>query len=354
MLLAPDVNCLEVEHFHGEVEPKSRAGYVMDLQSTFMMTIARRASLGGVVIFVVAAAMLFVQPTDFGWWPTRLFGLAALLLATAAIVLRPASAGRDRHWLIGWMACAALVAHIAAVGGFQPVFWRWLTPAIPIEIVAALVAASAFAFALAIQRRTRLRRALGPLLSQHAHRIAGYALVATACAHIVLIAGTSFTVALLFLSGLALVLAESLARERHVAWLVLLLAVFVAALVGLAGGPLAAPRLSALRQAPIDHAGFLHTDHVGFTCTGCHHNFIDRTGSENCMVCHKRISVSEASRIDRMFHAFCSDCHRTEKRKGEKSGPIDDCKGCHDHVATAGARQVAMRAFAAANSALSP
>lgn len=33
--------------------------------------------------------------------------------------------------------------------------------------------------------------------------------------------------------------------------------------------------------------------------------------------------------VDRMFHAFCSDCHRVEKQAGRKSGPIDHCTSCH-------------------------
>ena len=38
---------------------------------------------------------------------------------------------------------------------------------------------------------------------------------------------------------------------------------------------------------------------------------------------------SETLRIDRMFHAFCTDCHRRERAAGSKSGPIDHCTGCH-------------------------
>jgi predicted CXXCH cytochrome family protein len=85
-----------------------------------------------------------------------------------------------------------------------------------------------------------------------------------------------------------------------------------------------------LRSSPIDHAHFLHDDHTGFVCTTCHHNFTDRTGTENCITCHKALSTSEAMRVDRLFHAFCTDCHRRESLAGHKSGPLDHCTACHD------------------------
>ncbi len=238
----------------------------------------------------------------------------------------------------GWAAAAALLGHIAVVATLQPAFWRSLTPAIPVEIVAGLVAASSFFVTLAAQRLSSLRRRLRPFLGQQIHRVAGYVLVAAASAHIALIAGLNLVAAFMVLSGLAFILFEGFLRERHVIALAFALGLSIASMVELPVGTLATTRLAALRRAPIDHARFLHTDHFGLSCTGCHHNFIDRTGSENCLNCHKRISLSEASRIDRTFHAFCSDCHRMDKWVGRKSGPIDDCSGCHTYNAAVGLR----------------
>lgn len=296
-----------------------------------MQMLAGYTGRAGLALLATGALLLVLQPTDDGWWVTRLLGLAALMLTAGSLTLSPVPGRRAWPWhaIFGWAALVALAAHVTAVAGFQPAFWRWLTPAVPVEIVAGLVAALAVAAAVALQRSARLRRRLGPLQSQRAHRVAGCLLVVAAGAHVALIAGLGVVAGLIVLAGLAFLLADGFLHESHVVELAVMLGLFVTAIAGLAGGPLASPRLATLRQAPIDHARFLHTDHIGLSCAGCHHNFVDQSGNENCLTCHKRISVSEATRIDRLFHAFCSDCHRIDMREGRKSGPADDCQGCH-------------------------
>lgn len=287
------------------------------------------ASFGGLMLLSAGTLLLVAQPTDHGWWATRLLGLAALMLVAGSLTLRPVTERWAWHKIFGWTALVAIVAHATVVAGSQAAFWRWLTPAVPVEIVAGLAAAMAFVATLAVQRSTTLRRYLGPFRSRRTHRVAGCLLAVAAGAHIALIAGMGVVAALIVLGGLALLLAGSSLRERHLAKFAVTLGLFVVAIAGLAGGPLVSPRLATLRQTPIDHARFLHADHAGLSCTGCHHNFVDQSGNENCLTCHKRISVSETMRIDRLFHAFCSDCHRMDMREGRKSGPADDCNGCH-------------------------
>ncbi|MGI6852944.1 cytochrome c3 family protein [Mesorhizobium sp. 1B3] len=283
----------------------------------------------GLMLLSAGTLLLVTQPTDHGWWATRLLGLAALMLVAGSLTLRPVAGRRAWHKIFGWAALVAIVAHVTVVAGFQPAFWRWLTPAIPVEILAGLAAALAFVATLAIQRSTTLRQCLGPFRSRRTHRVAGCLLAVAAGAHIALIAGMGLVAALIVLGGLAFLLASSFLHERHLAEPAVTLGLFIVAIAGLAGGPLVSPRLATLRQTPIDHARFLHTDHTGLSCTGCHHNFVDQGGNENCLTCHKRISVSETMRIDRLFHTFCSDCHRMDMREGKKSGPADDCNGCH-------------------------
>lgn len=250
------------------------------------------------------------------------------MLVVAAANVRPMP-GKSWHRIIGWLALTSLLGHLVVVALFQPAFWRWLTPAIPLEIVSGLIAATAFGAALAAQRSARVRRKLGRIYSQHIHLIASYTLAIAATAHITLIADTSAMAGLIVFCGLFLLLADGILRERHTVTLPVTLGLFVVLLAGLANGPLAASRLAALRQAPIDHARFLHTDHTAFACTSCHHNFVDRSGNENCLTCHKRVSMSELTRIDRVLHAFCVDCHRMDESTNRKLGPIDDCNGCH-------------------------
>ena len=300
----------------------------MGVRSTSMQTLARHSGLAGLLMFAAASLLLIFQPTDVAWWAVRLLGLATLMLVVGSTILRPAFGRRPWHKIFGWTAAAALLGHIAVVATFQPAFWRYLTPAVPVEIVAGLVAALAFFVTLSAQRLPALRRCPGPFLHQKAHRVAGYMLVAATSAHIALIAGMNLVAVMVF-AGSALILVGSFLRERHVMSLAVALGLFIAFMVELAGGTLATSRLTALRRAPIDHSGFLHTDHVGLSCTGCHHNFIDVAGTQNCLNCHKRTSLSETTRIDRTFHAFCSDCHRMDRKAARKSGPIDDCSGCH-------------------------
>jgi hypothetical protein len=294
-----------------------------------LVTMVRWASLAGLLLFGAGAAIVLLQPTDATWWAARLLGLAALLLMAAALVLPPAPGRPHRHGHLGWMAFAALIGHVAAVAGLQSAFWRWLTWAIPIEIAAGIAAAAAFVVAFAVERARRLGRRLGPLPGHRIHRLAGHVLVAAAALHVALVAGTSLAAAILVAAGLVLFMIAGIAGERHGRALAATLALFALAAAALTVGPLAGSRLKPLRRAPIDHANFLHADHAGLACAGCHHSFIDRAGNENCLSCHKRISTTEAMRVDRMLHVFCADCHRADKRAGKKFGPIDDCYGCH-------------------------
>jgi len=212
---------------------------------------------------------------------------------------------------------------------FEPVFWRWLTPAIPIEIIFGLAAALGLFATLAVRRSQSLRSGVGSSGALSLHRIAGFAVCMAAAVHVALIAGASFAVILLTLAGMALIIATAISHERRLLPIIAI-PVVLSGLAGLTAGPLSQTRLASLRSSPVDHAHFSHTDHAGFVCTTCHHNFTDRTGTENCITCHKRLSTSETMRVDRLFHAFCSDCHRREKQAGRKSGPIDHCAACHD------------------------
>jgi MFS family permease len=301
----------------------------MSLRARWLQMLASQAGRAGLVSLTLGLVVLLWQPTDAGWWAARLLGAAALMLTASTLFLRPAPGRRPLHRIFGWAALAALVGHVTMTTAFQPVFWRWLSPAVPIEIVAGIVALLAFLVVLLVQRSRVIRRRLGPFASLSVHRTAGYLLMAAAAIHIALISGMIMLAAAALLAGLAFLLIEGLVRERHILRLVITLGLFVGAIAWLAMGSMAETRLASLRQAPIDHARFLHTDHTGLACAGCHHNFVDRTGSENCLTCHKRISVSETTRIDGMFHAFCSDCHHRDKQVGRKFGPIDDCNGCH-------------------------
>jgi hypothetical protein len=161
------------------------------------------------------------------------------------------------------------------------------------------------------------------------HQIAGFTVVVAASAHVALIAGTDVTMLGLILIGSLLLVAGALVPEKRNLMLIALPVILCGIVMALAFGPLVQARLTSLRSSPIDHAHFLHDDHTGFVCTTCHHNFTDHTGTQNCITCHKTLSTRESMRVDRLFHAFCTECHRRESLAGHKSGPLDHCTACH-------------------------
>lgn len=274
-------------------------------------------------LLAVALLILVIQPTDATWWLVRIPGILALLLAASALMLQPDARGRPWHRLVGSFAIVAVSLHVLAVAAFEPSFWRWLDGAVPAEIIAGLMAALALFATLAV------RRSLTSPKSLILHRIAGFVVVIAAALHVALIAGTHAAIAGLLLAGMLILVIAALLPERRKLILIALPAILLGIIAALATGPMAQLRLASLRASPIDHANFDHGDHTGFVCTTCHHNFTDRTGKENCLTCHKALSISESLRIDRLLHAFCSDCHRRETLAGRKSGPIDHCTACH-------------------------
>ncbi|WP_162913969.1 cytochrome c3 family protein [Taklimakanibacter lacteus] len=287
-----------------------------------MRMISGADRLGGALLAAALLALAF-QPTDATWWLVRTPGILALLLSACALMLQPDAKGRSWHRYIGSFAIVAVSLHVLAVAGFEPSFWRWLDGAVPVEIIAGIVAALALFATLAV------RRALTSPKSLILHRIAGFMVVVAAALHVAFIAGTHAAILGFLLAGMLILVFAALLPERRKLILVALPTVLLGIIAALATGPMAQLRLASLRSSPIDHANFNHGDHTGFVCTACHHNFTDRTGKENCLTCHKALSDSESMRIDRLFHAFCSDCHRREALAGRKSGPIDHCTACH-------------------------
>ena len=277
--------------------------------------------LGGAVL--AAALALMLLPTDGWWWAIRLPGMLALILAALTLIVPPAPGKQPWHRLLGSFAIVAVSLHVLAVAALEPSFWRWLTWALPIEIICGLVAALALFGTLAVRRSLNSPKALV------LHRMAGYAVVIAASAHVALIAGTGPVIIGLVLAGTLLLVVAALVPERRKLLVLVFPAILTGIIIALAVGPIAQARLTGLRSTPVDHARFLHDDHTGFVCTTCHHNFTDRTGKENCITCHKKLSTTETMRVDRLFHAFCTDCHRRETKAAHDSGPVDHCTDCH-------------------------
>lgn len=89
-------------------------------------------------------------------------------------------------------------------------------------------------------------------------------------------------------------------------------------------------RLGWLASAPLLPTRFDHKFHRGINCVTCHHNFTGpRLGPQPCLACHKAWGTTEGRRIDTVFHAFCTDCHRSRQAAGLKAGPVKSCAACH-------------------------
>lgn len=89
-------------------------------------------------------------------------------------------------------------------------------------------------------------------------------------------------------------------------------------------------RLGWLASEPLLPTRFDHKFHRDVTCVACHHNFIGpRLGPRTCLACHKAWGTSEGRRIDTVFHAFCTGCHRARQGAGLQAGPVKACAGCH-------------------------
>lgn len=300
----------------------------MEIVQRILRVIRDRAGPAGLTLLGFALLVLAFLPTELAWWPARIAGGLALVFATAALFIQPSPSWPAAHRRLGSLAIVAVSAHVLLVAAIEPVFWRWLTPAIPLEIAFGIAAALGLFATLAVRRSHSLRSGIGAIAILTLHRIAGFVVCIAAAAHVALIAGMDRTIILMAVAGTALIVLLALLREKQ-ALLLLSIPAILFALAGLAVGPLSGARLADLRASPVDHASFDHGDHTGFICTTCHHNFTDRTGTENCLTCHKKLSVSETMRIDRLFHAFCTDCHRRETQAGRKSGPLDRCTACH-------------------------
>lgn len=89
-------------------------------------------------------------------------------------------------------------------------------------------------------------------------------------------------------------------------------------------------RLEAIAARPLLPTRFDHKFHRTVQCVTCHHNFAEHgLGPGGCYACHKRWGTTELRRIDSVFHAFCTDCHRRREAVGEAAGPVKSCAACH-------------------------
>ena len=79
---------------------------------------------------------------------------------------------------------------------------------------------------------------------------------------------------------------------------------------------------------PILPMTFAHEDHVAENCLVCHHNYVDNTGNDPCMICHV-INQEVWPMFESQFHDLCRSCHEDRQLAGEDHGPTRVCVDCH-------------------------
>jgi predicted CXXCH cytochrome family protein len=291
------------------------------------------------VLIAVASAglLLLIRATEVPWWAIDLAGVLSFALIAAAATLKPGSGthpvSRFRlHVRLGRWAAVLALLHAAVIPIVDTTIWLDATVSMPVYLIAGLIA-------LPVLLATALvREPIFPIMrfspaGRRLHRAGAILSLLTVAAHIAFIPGLGLVRTAGIVGAAALVAAlllwpDAVALAQR-SWMALAGIVLTAAALVLAGSWLSEARMKSFRAAPADHRIFDHESHRSVTCTTCHHNFLDKSGMENCLSCHKARSTTEFNRIDRVFHAFCRDCHAERRLVFERAGPIQSCTACH-------------------------
>ncbi|MCC7461390.1 MAG: cytochrome c3 family protein [Gammaproteobacteria bacterium] len=251
------------------------------------------------VLLVMGAA--WAPRTGLAWELGAGLGLLSVLalLTLCALPLWqrarwvPALALRPHRWL-GWLALALATAHVAVLALADPLVLRYLQPSLPWYQLAGVLC---IVLLLAIVLLAEMppcgwgpgRRGFRPV------HIGLCVLALLLLAVHVLVSGR-YVAPLAARPGV-----RAVARElREPVW------------PGAAGLPLSFP----------------HREHEGISCIACHHNYVDRSGMDTCLGCHRAPLADLRHGAEARLHDFCFDCHRTRPH-GAPHGPVAGCLACH-------------------------
>ncbi len=293
-----------------------------------------RLAAAGLGLVGLACLGLLLSPSEPVWWLINLAGASAfVLLATSSVAVPGAGAQHParsyvRHARLGRWAVGSALLHALAIPVFDSSIWLYARRESPVDILAGVLALVALTVTAAMREPSVLTRL--PIAGHWPHWLCALVALALAVGHVVLIPGTGLWIAMGLVLGAALV-AVSILRWRLPRWGVVatMIAIVSASGVVFAAMGFEEARMAALRQAPVEQRMFDHASHTSVKCATCHHNFLDKSGLENCISCHKSISTDERNRIDRTFHAFCTGCHAERRMAGDPAGPIQSCAACH-------------------------
>ena len=298
------------------------------------------------------------SPT-LAWEIAQASGLCAvagcLILCVLAVRPRAGAAGTFRlrsHELLGWVTLAAAVLHVALLLAADRRVLEHLKPTAPRYEYAGILALVTLLF-LTVPAGASVRRRLWPRHRnfQAVHVGAACVLVVTLAVHVLTtgryVHGQAHVVAYALLSGIALL---SLLRPRanlpseQRAWhrlgtlvfgrhsrlvLALVLASLVALLALTRNGTALALREPFLRRSERLVLDFPHDKHRAVKCVLCHHNYLDRSGDDSCINCHRGAGAAILVGAEARFHDFCLGCHRDPPGYLTTHGPVTGCGTCH-------------------------
>jgi hypothetical protein len=296
------------------------------------------------------------------WDIAQAVGLCAvascLVLCVLAVRPRAGAAGAfpmRAHELLGWLALSAVVLHVGLLLGADHRVVEHLKPTAPRYEYAGILALLTLLF-LTVPAGAQVRWRLWPRHRnfQAAHVGAACLLVVTLAVHVLAtgryVHGRARVVAYLLLSGIVLLALlrgrtprQSAQRTRFLAGLVfgrhsrLVLAIILVALAALVamlpGSTTLALREPFLRRSESLVLGFPHDKHRAVNCIQCHHNFVDRSGSDSCISCHRSGRPAIRVGAEARFHDFCLGCHRDPPAYLTGHGPPTGCAPCHAPLA---------------------
>jgi predicted CXXCH cytochrome family protein len=293
------------------------------------------------------------------WEIAQILGLCAVAgcLILCVLAVRPrvgaASAFPVRsHELLGWAALAAAAVHIGLVLTVDQRVVEHIKLTAPRYEYAGILALLTLLF-LTVPAGTSVRRRLWPRHRnfQAAHVGAACLLVFTLAVHVLgtgrYVHGRARAVVYTLLSAIVLLtllrarsqrqpaqhparLLGGLVFGRHSRLVLVIVLGTLGALLGLMrGGTALAVREPFVSRSEPLVLGFPHDKHRQVNCILCHHNFVDRSGADSCISCHRSGRADLRVGAEARFHDFCLGCHRDPPEYLAGHGPVTGCSTCH-------------------------